>query len=90
MITKQFFVFGRVQGVGFRFFTLQEASKIGITGTVRNRIDGSVEVIAQGTEEQVATMRAWLLDGPKTANVERVVENNYFEDKLFEKFSITG
>lgn len=88
MITKQFFVFGRVQGVGFRFFTLQEAGKIGITGTVRNRIDGSVEVIAQGTEEQIATMRAWLLNGPKTAKVERVVENNYFSDNTFERFQI--
>lgn len=88
MTTKQFFVFGRVQGVGFRFFTLQEAGKIGIKGSVRNRIDGSVEVIAQGTEEQIATMRAWLLDGPKTANVQRVVENNYFDDKVFERFII--
>ena len=90
MITKQFFIFGRVQGVGFRFFTLQEASKLGIKGTVRNRIDGSVEVIAQGTEDQISLMRAWLLDGTKTATVERVVENNYFEDKVFEKFLMIG
>lgn len=54
MITKQFFVFGRVQGVGFRFFTLQQAGKLGLKGTVRNRIDGSVEVIAQGTEDQIS------------------------------------
>ena len=84
MITKQFFVFGRVQGVGFRFFTLQQAGKLGLKGTVSNRIDGSVEVIAQGTEDQISLMRAWLLDGPKTATVERVVENNYFEDKVFD------
>ena len=54
MITKQFFVFGRVQGVGFRFFTLQQAGILGLKGTVRNRIDGSVEVIAQGTEDQIS------------------------------------
>ncbi len=90
MITKQFFVFGRVQGVGFRFFTLQQAEKLGLKGTVSNRIDGSVEVIAQGTEDQISLMRAWLLDGPKTATVERVVENNYSEDKLFDKFSMIG
>ena len=35
-------------------------------------------------------MRAWLVDGPKTATVERVVENNYFEDKVFEKFLMIG
>lgn len=90
MITKQFFVFGRVQGVGFRFFTLQQAGKLGLKGTVSNRIDGSVEVIAQGTEDQISLMRAWLLDGPKTATVERGVENNYFEDKVFDKFSMIG
>ena len=90
MITKQFFVFGRVQGVGFRFFTLQQAGKLGLKGTVSNRIDGSVEVIAQGTEDQISLMRAWLLDGPKTATVERVVENNNFEDKVFDKFSMIG
>jgi hypothetical protein len=90
VITKQFFVFGRVQGVGFRFFTLQQAGKLGLKGTVSNRIDGSVEVIAQGTEDQISLMRAWLLDGPKTATVERVVENNYFEDKVFDKFSMIG
>jgi len=90
VITKQFFVFGRVQGVGFRFFTLQQAEKLGLKGTVSNRIDGSVEVIAQGTEDQISLMRAWLLDGPKTATVERVVENNYSEDKLFDKFSMIG
>jgi acylphosphatase len=90
MLTKQFFIFGRVQGVGFRFFTLQQAGKLGLKGTVSNRIDGSVEVIAQGTEDQISLMRAWLLDGPKTATVERVVENNYSEDKLFDKFSMIG
>ena len=90
MITKQFFVFGRVQGVGFRFFTLQQAGTLGLKGSVRNRIDGSVEVIAQGPENQIALMRAWLLDGPKTAKVERVIENNYFENKVFETFSIVS
>ena len=90
MITKQFFIFGRVQGVGFRFFTLQQAGKLGIKGTVRNRIDGSVEVIVQGSENQIVLMRAWLLDGPKTAKVERVIENNYFENKVFETFSIVS
>ena len=90
MITKQFFIFGRAQGLGFRCFTLQQAGKLGLKGTVSNRIDGSVEVIAQGTEDQISLMRAWLLDGPKTATVERVVENNYFEDKVFDKFSMIG
>ena len=88
MQTKQFFVFGEVQGVGFRFFTLQEAGKIGLNGTVRNRIDGSVEVIAQGSDVQLETMAAWLKHGPKTAEVERVVELDYPTTTIFENFSI--
>ena len=88
MQTKQFCVFGEVQGVGFRFFTLQEAGKIGLNGTVRNRIDGSVEVIAQGSDVQLETMAAWLKHGPKTSEVERVVELDYPTTTIFENFSI--
>ena len=88
MQTKKFFVFGEVQGVGFRFFTLQEAGKIGLNGTVRNRIDGSVEVIAQGSDVQLETMAAWLKHGPKTSEVERVVELDYPTTTIFENFSI--
>ena len=88
MQTKHFSVFGEVQGVGFRFFTLQEAGKIGLNGTVRNRIDGSVEVIAQGSEVQLEAMAAWLKHGPKTSEVERVVELDYPTTTIFENFSI--
>ena len=88
MQTKQFLVFGEVQGVGFRFFTLQEASKIGLNGTVKNRIDGSVEVIAQGSKVQLEEIAAWLKHGPKTSEVERVVELDYPTTTIFENFSI--
>ena len=46
---KAFIVTGRVQGVGFRWFTRQTASELGLRGTVRNARDGSVEVVADGT-----------------------------------------
>ena len=72
-MTKKFLVFGRVQGVGFRYFTCQEAKKLGLKGSVRNRIDGSVEVIAQGDETQMADFEGGLNKGPKTAKVERVL-----------------
>ena len=88
MQTKHFFVFGEVQGVGFRFFTLQEAGKIGLNGTVRNRIDGSVEVIAQGSKVQLEEIAVWLKHGPKTSEVERVVELDYPTTTIFENFSI--
>lgn len=47
-MAKRFVVYGRVQGVGFRYFTWKEAERIGIKGTVRNCVDGSVEIVAEG------------------------------------------
>ncbi|BFU59704.1 acylphosphatase [Rodentibacter sp. JRC1] len=86
-MTKQFFIYGRVQGVGFRYFTWKEAEKIGIKGSVRNRSDGSVEVIAQGNEAQVSALAQWLKTGPKTAKVERVIVNEHREI-IVKNFSI--
>lgn len=88
MQTKQFCVFGRVQGVGFRFFTLQEAKQIGVTGYVKNREDGSVAVVAQGSEAQIQQLRLWLSKGPRTSQVERVIEQNYQTNERFEQFII--
>ncbi|OOF35888.1 acylphosphatase [Rodentibacter heidelbergensis] len=86
-MTKQFFIYGRVQGVGFRYFTWKEAEKLGIKGTVRNRADGSVEVIAQGDEAQLMRFEQWLKEGPKTARVERVIVNEH-TDIIADHFSI--
>ena len=51
---RRFLVRGRVQGVGFRWFVEREAHLLGIAGWVRNNHDGSVEVLAQGTRDQLA------------------------------------
>lgn len=87
MNTKQFLIFGKVQGVGFRFFTWQQAQKIGLVGTVRNRDDGSVEVIAQGTQEQFIALKNWLQQGSKFARVEKVLELDYSSHQ-FETFNV--
>jgi acylphosphatase len=63
---------GRVQGVGFREACVQRAQALGLTGYVRNRRDGSVEVMLQGPADAVARMQAWLHEGPPLARVERV------------------
>ena len=52
--TRRYMVSGRVQGVGFRWFVEREAAVLGITGWVRNRENGSVEVMATGTREQIS------------------------------------
>ncbi len=63
---------GRVQGIGFREACVQRAQALGVTGYVRNRRDGSVEVMLQGPTDAVARMQAWLHEGPPLARVDRV------------------
>ncbi len=65
-------VFGHVQGVNFRYFTRVAASEIGVTGWVRNRGDGSVEVIAEGTHAQLERLLQFLQRGPASATVSQV------------------
>ena len=63
---------GTVQGVGFRYFTVMTAGKLGLGGWVRNCYDGSVEVEAQGERGKVARLISALKQGPRYADVERV------------------
>ena len=60
---------GRVQGVGFRFFVQHTASALGLTGWVRNRWDGSVEVLAEGPRPSLDRLLAALRQGPRGAMV---------------------
>jgi acylphosphatase len=61
--------------VGFRWWTLAQAQHLGIAGSVRNCADGSVEVLARGSDEQLAELRKLLLQGPDLAMVEAVDED---------------
>ena len=63
---------GKVQGVCFRIATKQEADKYGVTGWVRNRIDGSVEAVFEGKKDKVGPVLKWCGDGPLTARVKKV------------------
>lgn len=63
---------GRVQGVGYRAFVDMRANELGLTGWVRNRRDGSVEAVLQGTHVQVEQMLGLCRKGPPAARVERV------------------
>ena len=88
MIKKRFRIYGHVQGVGFRYFTWQYALKIGVTGFVRNLADGSVEVIAVGSESQIEALDAWLQEGPRTAIVDDVFVEDYLGEKEFTVFQV--
>jgi acylphosphatase len=65
-------VSGRVQGVFFRQSTQQQAQKLGITGHAINLVDGSVEVLACGTEAAIKQLLIWLDHGPEMAQVAKV------------------
>jgi acylphosphatase len=69
---SRFLVRGRVQGVGFRWFVEREAHILQIAGWVRNNPDGTVEVLAQGTSEQLTGLQSRLQQGPRAARVDDV------------------
>ena len=65
-------VHGRVTGVYFRAAAQREAKRLGITGWVRNRPDGTVEILAEGEEDAVKELIGWAHHGPSAARVEDV------------------
>ena len=73
-------VFGIVQGVFFRANTRDYARKLGVKGTVRNRFDGSVEIIAEGREEKLNELIAFAKVGPPSSKVYNI-EINWGETK---------
>ena len=72
MIVRHLIVHGRVQGVWFRGWTADEAQALGLSGWVRNRRDGTVEMLLAGPEEAVARMIERCRAGPPAARVERI------------------
>lgn len=66
---------GHVQGVNFRYYTRQTAQEIGVTGWVRNRVDGTVEVLAEGSRAELEALLRFLSVGPSSARVSEVQTN---------------
>jgi acylphosphatase len=75
MIARRYIVRGRVQGVGYRWFVDYEARQLGLAGWVRNNFDGTVEVLAMGSEQQQTALRRKLQRGPRAARVDEVQES---------------
>ena len=65
-------VHGRVQGVGFRYHAYEQARRLGVTGYVRNKWDGTVEVVAEGRRGALDLFLSWLQQGPRAAHVTHV------------------
>jgi len=88
-LARRYRVSGFVQGVGFRNYVEHVAAKIGLCGFVRNRRDGSVEVYAIGTHEQLKKLRLALEKGPMMSHVERVAEEpDTVKEKYLDNFTI--
>jgi len=71
-VCLQAIVHGRVQGVNFRYYTHLRAQELGVTGYVRNKWDGTVEVVAEGERGAIEKMLEFLKLGPRAARVQRV------------------
>jgi acylphosphatase len=79
----RFVVQGRVQGVGYRAFVRRRAAGLDVRGSVRNREDGAVVVLAQGTDRAVAELEAALWSGPSLAHVTSVVRIENEDEVMF-------
>ena len=64
---------GRVQGVGFRYWIMEQASRLKLVGTCRNLRNGDVEVVAEGEEGALEALVAMLHNGPRMAHVDNVI-----------------
>jgi acylphosphatase len=84
----RFCLYGRVQGVGFRVFARRAASRLGLAGYVRNRMDGGVEVEADGEDTDVRRWRAIVETGPPGSSVTRVEDVPPGDDPLPLPFEI--
>lgn len=88
MKTIHAIVKGRVQGVCFRYYTKQTADRLGIKGWVKNLYSGDVEVLAQGSEEQINQFTQWLAHGPPSAIVSDLMTEPIEDGSQYHDFQI--
>ena len=86
LVTKNLRIHGKVQGVFYRASLRAEAERLGVTGWVRNRRDGSVEAVVQGSAAQVAKIVEWAKRGPPAAEVTHVDAANVPDTETFAAF----
>jgi acylphosphatase len=85
-VAKHLIISGRVQGVGFRYSMAEEAERLGATGWVRNRRDGTVEAVIEGQPAVVDALLAWARRGPPSARVTDVSVSE--AEGSFERFEM--
>ena len=88
MIQFEINITGRVQGVGFRYFVHQKANEMGITGWVKNSVEGGVIILAQGIEPELKTFIDYLYIGPTRSRVDKITVNKMQVLTVFDNFSV--
>lgn len=88
MIQYEIVITGRVQGVGFRYFTQKKANEFHIKGWVKNSSDDRVELIAQGDETDLNTFIDYLQMGPPLARVDKLSKYKMHDLTDFDNFSV--
>ena len=88
-VARRFVITGRVQGVGFRYYTQDAALREGVTGWVRNLPDGRVEALAEGEAEAVTRLERAVRSGPRGARVDRVYVDVEEPTGAYGTFSVT-
>ena len=89
-VARRIVVGGRVQGVGFRYFTQDVALREGVTGWVRNLPDGRVEAHVEGETEAVTRVEAAMRRGPRGARVQTVDVVTEDPSGLYDTFDVTS
>ena len=87
-VQYELYITGRVQGVGYRYFAAQKANEMGIKGWVKNAVDGSVIVVAQGIEEEIKTFIDYLYIGPTRSRVDQISKVKFNTLSDFNNFSV--
>jgi acylphosphatase len=92
VMVRRYIVKGRVQGVGFRWYVMREASALALRGWVRNTSAGHVEVLAAGTAQEHEALYSVLLRGPLGARVDAIERHDApeAEAKVLKNFQIEG
>ncbi len=81
-------IYGRVQGVGFRYHTRKKAQELHLTGYVTNKPDRSVEIVADGPTEQLTALVNWAKLGPDRADVKQIEVEDCPSLNRFDEFVI--
>ncbi len=88
MEIRRYRLSGRVQGVGFRFFTRRAAEKLGVDGWVRNRLDGAVEVMARADPFTLDAFETMLQRGPMGARVDEIEKETLENAQVGDGFQV--